>query len=239
MNTATVLIGIQARSTSKRLPGKCYEPIGSKRLLDHVIDAAKESAAYINLHTARSEILAKVALLIPVGDPIEDEFKNRCHIVSGPEDDVLTRYKLAAEAFKAHFVVRITGDCPLIPSYLISKHITLAVRNNYDYLSNSDELSRTSLDGIDCEVMSKKMLDYMDKAATLGSDREHVTPLARREPPQWAKRGCVVGYFDHSSVKLSVDTKEDLERVRAEYQALSSRLSDAERRYGRGFVHRF
>lgn len=238
MEFTTILIGIQARSTSKRLPGKCFEMIGDRRLLDHVIDAAKSSAAYMNRHTNKNGVLVKVSLLIPFGDRIESEFKRSCHIVHGPEDDVLTRYKTAADVNEADFIVRVTGDCPLIPSFLISKIIKIGVMNKYDYVSNSDENSRTSLDGVDCEVMSKKLLDYLDENAKDPSDREHVTAMARREPPRWAKMGAVVGYFDQSGIKLSVDTKEDLERVRNEYESLSRRLNDAERRYGRGCIHR-
>jgi spore coat polysaccharide biosynthesis protein SpsF (cytidylyltransferase family) len=62
--------------------------------------------------------------------------------------------------------------------------------------------------------------------------------MARREPPHWAKLGFVGGFFDQSGSKLSVDTHEDLARVRAEYDSLTQRISEAERRYGKQFVHR-
>lgn len=238
MKMTSVLIGIQSRSTSTRLPGKCFEMIGQKRLLDHVIDAAKGAANYMNRYTAKSGVLVRVAILIPYGDKIETEFKKRAHIIQGPEDDVLKRYKMAADECEADYIVRVTGDCPLIPPYLISKHIKIAVMNEYDYVSNCDENSRTIIDGVDCEVISKRMLDHLDETATTKADREHVTTKARREPPNWAKRGFVGGFFDHSAIKLSVDTLEDLERVRAEYASLNHRISEAERRYGKQFVHR-
>ena len=238
MKRTSVIIGIQARSTSERLPGKCYEYIGEKRLLDHVIDACKNAANNLNRYSEKSGIFVKFALLIPFGDKIEQEFQHRCLIIQGPEHDVLTRYVSAAKMLEADYICRVTGDCPMIPPFLIGKHITLADINEYDYVSNCDESSRTSLDGIDCEVMSRKLLDYLDLNATLPQDREHVTTLARREPPPWAKMGHVCGFFDQSSIKLSVDTKEDLQRVRNEYNSLSKRLAEAERRYGKSSVHR-
>jgi len=43
----TVVIGIQARSTSTRLPGKIFEMVGNKKALEHVIDKAKSAKDYI------------------------------------------------------------------------------------------------------------------------------------------------------------------------------------------------
>ena len=151
---------------------------------------------------------------------------------------MLSRYAKAAALFESDYIVRVTGDCPMIPSYLISKHVTLATKNSYDYISNAYGDNRTSLDGVDCEVISRRLLDHLHKEATEVSDREHVTTLAKRSPPRWAKLGCVIGFFDHSDIKLSVDTKEDLERVRDEYSKISRHLLEAERRYGKSSVHR-
>lgn len=239
MEIDTVLIGIQARSTSKRFPGKCFELIGDKRLLDHVIDACKSASGYINRHTAKNATIVRVSLLIPFGDPIEGEFKSRCHIIHGPEDDVLARYKLAADSCDADYIVRITGDCPLIPPWIISKSIRNAIINKYDYVSNSDENCRTSIDGVDCEVMSKKFLDYMNENAKDPTDREHVTAMGRRTPPVWAKTGTSLDPFDFSDIKYSVDTREDLDVVRDQYRRMKNRIAIAERRYGKSSVHRF
>lgn len=238
MEMKTVLIGIQARSTSTRLPGKCFEMIGEKRLLDHVIDACKSAEDYMNRYTAKTGIAVRTALLIPFKDRIEAEFARKCRIVHGPEHDVLSRYKSASDMLEANYIVRVTGDCPLIPPFLISKHIKLAVANEYDYISNCDENLRTSLDGIDCEVISKKLLDYIDSKAKDPTDREHVTTMARREPPNWARMGTVISFFDHSSIKLSVDTELDLARVRREYNSIQSKIASGEKRYGRQSVHR-
>lgn len=232
-----VLIGIQARSTSTRLPGKCFAKVGDKMLLEHVYDACQNAARYVNGYSMKHGASVSVALLIPTGDEIEKQFKN-CIIVTGPESDVLSRYQKAAIAFDADFIVRVTGDCPLIPPFLISKHIILAVERCYDYVSNAYGDNRTALDGIDCEVISRRLLDHCAKEATESFDREHVTTFAKSNPPDWAKMGCVIGFFDQSAIKLSVDTKEDLERVRIEYEAVSKHVAAAERQFGKQSVHR-
>jgi spore coat polysaccharide biosynthesis protein SpsF len=232
---ASVLIGIQARSGSTRLPRKAFELIGNKPMLLHVIDAARSAVRYLGRERRLSPVV-DAAVLTPYDDPIAEGFWRYCDIKQGPEHDVLTRYH---EAGRRHdFIVRLTGDCPLIPDYLIVKMIKSALVNNYDYVSNVDPRFRTAMDGHDCEVVSRRMLDHLHAAATREDDREHVTTLARRDPPEWASKGFVINYHDHSALKYSVDTPEDLARVRAEYDERETKRLAAERYFGKTAVHR-
>jgi len=229
----SILIGIQARSGSTRLPRKAFETIGGKWMLDHVIDACKKSAAFIS----RDGIKTRVVVLTPTSDPIAAAFKSRCDIIEGPELDVLARYMVALDHHDPDYVVRITGDCPLIPSFVISRIISLALKHGYDYIGNGDERFRTSLDGVDCEVISTKLLEEVSRLAVSPGDREHVTTLIRRHPPAWANIGHVMNHFDHSGMKLSVDTPEDLERVRQTYDSSEDKYRLAIRTFGQSRVH--
>lgn len=236
-----VSIGIQARSTSKRFPGKVFEMIGPKMLLQHVIDACKSSAAYLNNFTHRTRIRVDVFLLVPKDDEeIKRAFRGKLPIIDGSEDDVLERYKKMLEMSNADFVVRITGDCPLIKPSIITKHINAAVQNKYAYCANVDEECRTSLDGYDCEVISSELLSWLHEFAN-GVDREHVTTLVRKSPPEWARNsiGYIVDDRDQSNIKLSVDTKEDLENVRSEYEKRDDKYQIALKKVGKVNVHSF
>jgi len=232
----TVLIGIQARSGSTRLPRKAFELISGRMMLDRVIDNCKKAGLFISKKS--NSLRVRIAVLTPYNDPIISEFKSRCEIVEGPEDDVLARYAEAERRYNPNYIVRITGDCPLLPPFVISKAIKLAMENGYDYVSNVDPQYRTSLDGMDCEVVSAALLKYLDKTAVSPGDREHVTTFARSAPPDWAKIGCIVNYFDQSGTKLSVDTKEDLEAVRTAFSAADGKYQEAVLRFGRQAVHR-
>lgn len=234
-----ILIAIQARSTSSRLPGKVLQLIDGKTMLDHVCDAAKRSADYLNRFTFKTGIAVHCCLVVPTGDPIVSQFRHKILVIEGSETDVLGRYMAAVDSQKPDWVVRITSDCPLIPPFIISKHIKLAVVNNYDYISNIDPRFRTALDGADCEVVSAKLMQWAHENAKPGPDREHVTPLCRSTPPRWAKCAAVIGFFDESEVKLSVDTSEDLEAVRHNFERVKDKIRQAEKAYGRENVHRF
>ncbi len=237
-NFTNIVIGIQARSTSRRFPRKVFEEIAGKPMLKHVMDACERAASYMNHHSHKTKTIVKVALLVPYGDEICQVFRKKTHIIEGPEDDVLTRYKMLVDHYDADYVARITGDCPLIPAYLITKHIKTSVVNQYDYLSNVDEQVRTAADGTDCEVLSRRMIEHLDQTAKDPKEREHVTLRARSHPPEWAKIGHVVGFLNLAGFKLSVDTYEDLERVRQEYSKVRQAVEKAEALHGRGNVHR-
>ena len=235
-----VAIGIQARSTSKRLPSKVFSDICGRPMLQWVIDAAKDGAGYLNRPGPNNNIEVSVTLLIPKGDPIKDVFGDKLRIIEGDEDDVLSRYKELADYRSADFIVRITGDCPLIPPPVIAKAVNVAVKNNLDYVSNVDERLRVSFDGMDVEVISRNLLDYTFYNATDAKDREHVTTFIRRSSlPREFTMAHIIGYVDLSGTKLSVDTEEDLERVRGHKARILDALATAEKLSGQRSLHRF
>lgn len=232
MSERKIVIGIQARSTNTRLPRKCYADIGGLRMLDRVIRAATNAANYIN--RGGYGLQAQSCLVIPTGDEIGRDYGGSILTIDGPEDDVLTRYMGAVELLKPDYLVRITSDCPLIPPGVISKHILTACKNDLDYLTNGDEEVRTWPDGWDCEAISARGMHWLNEHAVESYDREHVTTMIRREPPEWLKRGNIIGYADLSQLKISVDTKEDLEFVRGYFDVLSRKIDKA-KASGAGF----
>ncbi len=225
-----VSIVIQARSTSTRFPGKIFEKIGTKSILQHVLDACYNSSDYINKFSHKHGIECGVAVAVPYKDKLIDSF-SRNTIIEGPEDDVLKRYVIAADALDSDFVVRITSDCPFVPPYIISKAINHAVNDSLDFITNADPRYRTSPDGHDCEVMSRRMLEWLNENATESFHKEHVTSLLQDKEPIGFIIANLIGFADYSSIKLSVDTKEDLERMTAMYNSLYVKIKSSKKVY--------
>ncbi len=174
-----------------------------------------------------------MCVAIPQNDPLRT-YKCGVDLVEGSENDVLGRYAMAYRKYKPDYVCRITSDCPLIPAFIITKHIYKAVNHSLDYVSNTDPRCRTAVDGFDCELVSSKLFEWLDKNAVDPFHREHVTNLLYTHKPDWCKTGHVVSYLDNSHLKLSVDTKEDLEFVRAYHEILQSKIEFAKNN-GMGF----
>lgn len=236
MSLTVVSIGIQARSTSSRLPGKSSELLGRKTVVGHVIASAMRAATYINNYNSK-KLLVDVNLLIPKGDKLKREWDGKINIIEGDEKDVLSRYVQLQRANNSDYLVRITGDCPLLPPFIISKLITLATQNQYDYVSNVEESVRTTADGHDLEVFSSRALDHVNQFAS-GVDREHVTSHIRKHMEFGWKKGCVINFLDLSHLKLSVDNADDLERVRTEWKKIDDAYTKAVKKFGRNSVHR-
>lgn len=239
----SVAIGIQARSTSTRYPNKVKETIGTKSVIQHVIDAAKNCADYINRYSFRNNIQATVFVLIPENDSLKDFIKEPGLVIEGNEHDVLSRYFLLQEKVKSDYMVRLTADCPLVPPFIIFKCVNTAIKNSFDYFSNTGDIDadfRTSIDGHDVEVLSAKALTWLNENAKDKSDREHVTSFIRRaDAPNYFKKGILIGHNDLSHVKLSLDDKNDFEAILKEYDKLESKIKLAESIYGKKSVHRY
>lgn len=199
-------------------------------MVDHVLGAAKLSAGYINYRKETVGINVSVALLIPFGDPIKEEMEGSAFIIEGPEENVLERFRLATKQLNPDYVVRITADCPLIIPTIITRHVTAAVQKGLDYCSNSFDELRTFPDGYDCEVISRRLMDWLFINAQTREEKEHVTILAKSNPPPWAKYGVIIGHNDFSNIKISVDTKDELELVRANKASITDKIERAKKR---------
>src|SRR5690242_7529237 len=88
---------IQARMGSTRLPGKVLKPIAGQPLLWHIV------------HRLRKSHLIEDVAIATTTNPLDDaivEFgrNNGVTVIRGPEDNVLQRFALAAEATDADII---------------------------------------------------------------------------------------------------------------------------------------
>lgn len=230
-----ILIAIQARTNSTRFPQKIYQIIGKKMVLQHVIDQAKSAKIYVERPSHKKTIKCEIAILHPEDDlQVKTIFRSSgATLIGGDEQDVLSRFVKAQKETQADYIVRLTSDCPLLLDFIISKHILVAVFNELDYVSNVDESVRLVFDGMDCEIMSKKALEWLEKNALSKESKEHVTVALRKERPQSLKYGFVSSKLDSSALKLSLDTPDDLERIRTYFHDREAKIGLAIKMFGR------
>jgi spore coat polysaccharide biosynthesis protein SpsF len=210
----TTVAIIQARMGSTRLPGKVLEEISGRTMLYWVVSRTRSAASMDTVVVATTNLRADDAIVAECS-------AMKVPVFRGSEDDVLDRYHRAAAAFRADPVVRITSDCPLIDPDVIDRVVAAFAGNHADYASNT--LTRGYPRGLDVEVFSKAALDSAWREARQDHERVHVTPFIYGNPDRFALHS-VECESDHSDLRWTVDTAEDLDVVRRITEALGGRL---------------
>ena len=118
---------VQARMSSSRLPGKSLMALKGMPLGGHVIHRLKGSRHIASIVLATSTN--------PADDALADwAAANGVACVRGPEDDVLGRFALAAEACDPDIIVRVNADAPLIDPAFIDAMLDAMLAEDADFV---------------------------------------------------------------------------------------------------------
>lgn len=213
----TVLAILQARMSSRRLPGKVLIPILGRPMMGRQLDRLRRSRRIDKLVVATSTD--------PSDDVVADFATGEgCPCYRGSLEDVLGRFAGAMEASgPADHVVRLTADCPLADWRVIDAVIALKLESGADIATNS--VLRTFPDGLDVEVFSASALRAAAAEATDPFEREHVTQFLYRRSSRF-RIAHLVQPDDLNELRWTVDTPDDFEFVAAVYAALFSSNPD-------------
>ena len=100
---------LQVRIHSTRLPGKALLPLPGGNVIQHAMRALK--LIPVDIYALLTDETSAPALEKSAAGEGFDLF-------TGPEQDVLQRYLLAAEFYKTGCLIRATGDNPLVSASL-------------------------------------------------------------------------------------------------------------------------
>jgi len=208
--TTKVLAILQARMSSRRLPGKVLKPIMGEPMLARQIERLRRAKTIDRLVVATSN------------DPGDDAIAALCAKLGvdcfrGSLDNVLDRFCKAAELYQPEQVVRLTGDCPLADPKVIDAVVRFHLDGGYDYSSNT--LHPTFPDGLDVEICRTACLAEAGREAGSPFQREHVTPFLYQQPGRY-RLGDFRRSPDLSALRWTVDNAEDFDLVCRIYAAL-------------------
>ena len=127
----------------------------------------------------------------------------------------------------ADYVVRVTGDCPLIDHLVIDELIKKIIEENLDYVSNT--IIRTFPDGLDAEVFRASAM-YEGEEFANDFMKEHVTlyvsgKLKKYMPCGNFKRKQIKYHRDLSKFRLTLDRREDLKLLNILCKTLGNNCS--------------
>lgn len=163
---------IQARCSSTRLPGKVLKPLAGKPMIWHIVQRAEACEHVDQVVVATST------------EPSDEPLAEFCHQTGlacfrGSLDNVLSRYLAVLEQHPHAYVVRITGDCPLIHPPFIDRQIELVHRHDADMVRLHQPSSLLEGQG----VHSSRSLRQVAERSTHPDDLEHVGSRYFNENP--------------------------------------------------------
>jgi len=177
-------------------------------MIDYLLERLKTSPALDTVVMATS--------LAPGDDVLADRVaRTGVAVFRGSESDCLERVHGACLAHGLDVMVRVTGDCPLVPPDTVTEMVRhfLNNRSHLDYLSNR---SFTDFpEGTDVEVFGFDALSQAASEATAQREREHINYYFLDRPERFRLR-----YFNHSMgkdfsrFKLSIDTASNLDQTK-------------------------
>lgn len=192
---------LQARLGSTRLPGKVLLPLAGTPMLQHIIERVQ-----------RASRLHGVALAVPHEDRAQFEGMG-CGIVSDDrikENDLVGRYRAAAEVCEADVIVRVPCDNPCIDPAYIDAAVKAYLRDPFIYYSNTtDECDGKLIDGIGAEVVSMSRLRWLD-ARTQGH------AIWREHPHRFFEDAGLL-HLPPADYRLDVNTQADYEFIQSIY----------------------
>lgn len=204
---------VQARLGSTRLPNKVLLPlpVGSdKTIISEVIERVKDVSEISNVIVATS--------VSQINDDLEN-YINSLNVLCyrGSENDVLSRFYKIVTKHKLKYIIRFTGDNPIVDNILLKEFINNFISNDLDY-SCSINLPL----GCNFEMMKSSEIIKAQKNTKDLFDREHVTPYIKRN----AKK---IEYYNFNNVKkiinlrLTVDYPSDYAFISLIYTVLKEK----------------
>ncbi|WDF55415.1 glycosyltransferase family protein [Mucilaginibacter sp. KACC 22063] len=210
-----VLIVVQARMSSSRLPGKVMMPVLGKSMLARMLERLSKMRHHAIIVVATSEerdddVIAKEA----------NDLKIACY--RGNLTNLLDRHYQAAKLHNANVVLKIPSDCPLIDPAIIDEVLDyfFANKGKYDFVSNLHPA--TWPDGNDVEVMTMQCLERTWQNASRPLELEHTTPYIWENPDLFRIGNVTWGTgLDYSMAhRFTIDYPEDYLFIKRVYEEL-------------------
>lgn len=135
--------------------------------------------------------------------------------MSGPENDVLERFRQAAALAGAGTVVRVCADNPLIWGEAVDRLVEHYSRVRCDYAYNHIPRGNRWPDGLGAEILSRELLELMAARAQSPAQREHCCNYIwdNAEHFRISTFDPTEAWLCRPELKLDVDSPEDFRRL--------------------------
>ena len=202
-----VVLSIEARMGSSRLPGKVLMDLFNKPAIECLVDRVR------CCKTVDEIIIATTT------SPADDILVDWCNSYNvrfyrGSEDNVLQRVVNATKGLNADIIVEITGDCPFTDPHIIDLGVETFFNNDCDYLTNCEVPSFPQ--GICVQVFRYSDLALINQNTCDPAVREHVSLLFYEQKNIYKNINLLAPaeYLLPDDCRFQLDYPEDLSFLR-------------------------
>lgn len=196
-------IGVQVRTSSSRLPCKAHLNFFGQPIFGYLITKLSEEFPLEGIHVLTSTQMS------------DDYLANVCRedyrvgVGRGSVSDVRSRYVQLCKQENLDYVVRLTGDNPMVIGKIVRRALEFAESNDLDYLSN--KLTRHYPAGLDVEVIRTSALFESLDWDQCAYAKEHVTPPVINGVMNGNLRAGTIRCIlpELNDLNFSIDTMED------------------------------
>jgi spore coat polysaccharide biosynthesis protein SpsF len=188
--------------SSTRLPGKMLAELAGEPVIARVVERARAAR--------RVDEVVVLTSTDPSDDALVDVLRARAIPVRrGPLADVYARYLSLVEELEPDYLVRVTGDCPLIEPTFIDDQIDALAHFDADFIWSPTPNLNGTLGG-QSAFSVRAFLSARD--STDPRDREHVASFylkTHRHRYRWVELE-IDSVYSRAELRLQVDEATDL-----------------------------
>lgn len=217
-----VVLIIQARMGSVRLPGKSMMPLCGKPLIGHILERVSRCNRVDEIVLATSALAENDAIAACAKE-------NGVSVFRGSEDDLLDRYYESAVKHRANIVLRLPADNVCSEPCEFDRLVEYHIHADNDFSSNiCNFMGNGYPDGIGVEAISFSALEAAHAKIHTSHYREHVAAsfydyINDRMPDESPFSVGTINCPEEISrpdITLDVNTRQDYELMRDLYHSL-------------------
>jgi len=214
-----VIITVESRMGSTRLPGKCDLPILNTTTTGILIERLKQ--------VRNADGIVVATTVNPKDDVLEERAKQfGVGCFRGSEEDVMSRVIGAGESAKADVIVEVTGDCLLLDPKLLEQGIELFLGSNVDVVTNVMDGKVSYPQGMDVQVFPLRLLKEAYPHAS-EDQREHVSLYFYQNPKKYRIQFMEAGGQHRlPNWRLMLDYEQDYRLLKAVFEKIYSQKKD-------------
>ena len=200
---------------SERLPGKMLRKIGDETLIEIVLNRLLKFFPPYKIFVATSSKKENLKMVLLAESLKVQSFQ-------GSENDVLSRFTEISKKIPSKYIVRLTGDSPVVDPKILLFGLQQIKENNYDYISTT--LNKDYPVGIHIEIFKSSLIKNISSSQVDALSKEHVTPFIYNDRSK--NLGNIKSNIKYPDGRFTIDYEKDLRFFKNIVKFSGKNLSD-------------